>query len=65
MIENLTAPADMTEEQAKAEVEKMQIEIRLLLEQIKHDREASQHITARADATMARVNEGLDRLLAR
>lgn len=65
MIEDFSSVADMTEEQAKIEVQKMQVEIRALLEQIKRDREASDYFSTRADATLVRVNEGLDRLLAR
>lgn len=65
MTEDFPSVADMTEEQAKIEVQKMQVEIRALLEQIKRDREASDYLATRADATLVRVNEGLDRLLAR
>ncbi len=64
MTENFTAPADMTEEQAKIEVEKMAVEIRVLLEQIKRDREEGERITARTDAKMAEVRTALDRFVA-
>jgi hypothetical protein len=61
MTENFTAPADMTEEQAKVEVEKMATEIRFLLAQIKRDREEGERITARSDAKMAEVRAALER----
>ena len=64
MTENFTAPADMTEEQAKIEVEKMAIEIRVLLEQIKRDREEGERISARTDAKMAETRSALDRFVA-
>ncbi len=64
MTENFTAPADMTEEQAKIEVEKMAVEIRVLLAQIKRDREEGERITARTDAKMADVRTALDRFVA-
>ncbi len=55
---------DMSEEEAKAEIERIKKDIDLLFEQMKREREEGERITARTDATMARVNEGLKRLLA-
>ena len=63
MNENLTFDSDdMTEEQAKAEVERMMVEMRRLRTQIESDREEGRRIDARIDATMARVREGIARL---
>ena len=56
---------DVTEEQAKAEIARIQAQIEQLFEQMKREREEGQRVTARTDATMARVNEGLKQLLAR
>lgn len=64
MTEDFSSVANMTEEQAKIEVEKMQVEIRALLEQIKRDREEGERITARTDAKMAAVRTALDRFVA-
>ncbi len=63
MNENLTFDSDdMTEEQAKAEVERMKIEIERLFTQMKREREEGRRLDARIDATMARVHEGIARL---
>ena len=53
---------EMTEEQAKAEIERLTREIQFLLRQIDRDYELGQQIKARTDATMARVHEALARL---
>jgi beta-lactam-binding protein with PASTA domain len=53
---------EMTEEQAKAEVERMGREIQFLLEQIKRGREEGQRISARTDAKMAEVRAALAHL---
>ncbi len=56
---------DVTEEQAKAEIARMQMELGFLFRQIQREREASQKIKARTEATMMRVDEALTRLEAR
>lgn len=56
---------DITEEQAKVEIARMQVEINSLFAQIKSDREAGQKAAKRTDETMRRVHEGLARLEAR
>ena len=64
MTEDFTVPADMTDEQAKVEIEKMQIEIRANLAQIKRDREEGALISARTEAVMSEVRVMRDRLMA-
>ena len=65
-MNNKTLSADdVTEEQAKAEIARMQMQIDLLFEQIKRDNQESQKIKARTEATMMRVNETLTRLEAK
>ena len=65
-MNNSTLSADdITEEQARAEIARIQFQIEQLFEQMKRDREEGQRVTARTDATMARVNEGLKQLLSR
>ena len=62
-MNNSTLSADdVTEEQAKAEIARMQVEIHALFAQIRRDREAGQKVAKRTDETMRRVNEGLTRL---
>lgn len=56
---------DITKEQAKAEIARMQMEIEALFAQIRRDREAGQRVTKRTDEVMRRVHEGLARLEAR
>ena len=65
MNNNTLSADDVTEEQAKAEIARIQAQIEQLFEQMRRDREEGQRVTARTDATMARVNEGLKQLLAR
>ncbi len=65
MNNNTLSADDITEEQAKAEIARIQAQIEQLFEQMKRDREEGQRVTARTDATMARVNEGLKQLLSR
>ena len=56
---------DMTEQQAKAEIERIKADIDRIFEQMKREREEGLKVTARTDATIARVNEGLKQLLSR
>lgn len=66
MNENLVTPAaDISDEQAQVEIERIKIEIQRLLDQMKRDREAAPILAAHTEATMQRVREGLDRILAR
>lgn len=65
MINNTPNADEVTEEQAKAEIARIQVQIERLFEQMKRDREEGQLVTARTDATMARVNEGLKQLRSR
>ena len=65
MNNNTLSADDITEEQAKAEIARIQAQIEQLFEQMRRDREEGQRVTARTDATIARVNEGLKQLLAR
>ena len=53
---------EMTEEQVKAEIERMSREIQLSLQQIKRDREEGHRIDARIDAKMAEVRAALAQL---
>jgi hypothetical protein len=55
---------DITEEQAKAEIERIKIEMQLLFDQMKHDREEGRRIDARIDANMADIRAILERLQA-
>ncbi len=63
MNENLaTSAGEMTEEQAKAEIERIKIEMQRLFDQMKCDREEGRRIAARTDAKMAEVQAALARL---
>ena len=65
MNEKLIFDSDeMTEEQAKVEVARLNHEIQLLLQQIKRGREEGQRISARVDAKMAEVRAALAQLQA-
>ncbi|HVF09210.1 MAG TPA: hypothetical protein VNA16_00305 [Abditibacteriaceae bacterium] len=65
MNKSVTLDTDeMTEEQAKAEIERIKIEIQRLFDQMKRDREEGQIIAAHTNATLARINEGLKQMLA-
>ena len=66
MKENIVfSSGDLTEEQAKAEVQRLTFEIQQTLDQIRRDREAVQHLGAQNDATLGRINKELKRMLAR
>lgn len=66
MNDNLVFPSDnITEEQAKAEVQRLTVEINRTLEQIKRERETNRYLGSQTDATLARINEGLKQMLAR
>ena len=56
---------EMTEEQAKAEIERTKAQIEVLFDQMRRDREEGLRVTARTDDTMARVNAGIKELLSR
>ena len=63
MNENLVLDSDdMTEEQAKAEVERMSREIQFFFNRIKQGREEGQRINARIDTKMAEVRAALAEL---
>lgn len=62
MNNNTLSADDITEEQAKVEIARMQVEINALFAQIKRDRELGQKAARRTEEIMRRVNEGLARL---
>ena len=64
MNETIPIEAEMTEEQAKVEVERMMLEMRHLRAQIERDREEGQRISARIDVKMAEVRAALAQLQA-
>ena len=65
MNNNTLSADDVTEEQAKAEIARMQVQIDALFAQIRRDREVGQQAAKRTDEVMRRVNEGLTRMEAR
>ena len=65
MNNDILSADEVTEEQARAEIARIQAQIAQLFEQMKREREEGLRVTARTDATMARVQEGLKQLLSR
>lgn len=59
---NTVDAEEMTEEQAKIEIERTKAKIELLFEQMKRDREEGQRIAARSDAKLAEAKMAMSRL---